>query len=77
MKVKIDKYGIIRDVLPPDQWEIQKPVTLGTLIDDLIKEYPDLAKYKYVVAVNDELAGRKKKISDGDQVIFIPPFAGG
>lgn len=52
--------------------------TVAELFDELRTSHPSLERYpamKY--AVNDELVPADASVSDGDQVLFFPPVAGG
>jgi molybdopterin converting factor small subunit len=39
--------------------------------------YPNLIGKPYRVAVNQEFAGEGAALRDGDEVAFLPPYAGG
>ncbi|NOY37010.1 MAG: MoaD/ThiS family protein [Chlorobi bacterium] len=79
MKIKISTYGIIREVLPVTKWECNNnnSVPLGKVVEEIKEKYPDLSKYKFVTAVNNVISESGEKLSEGDEITFIPPFAGG
>jgi molybdopterin converting factor subunit 1 len=56
-------------------------MTLKDLLDRLDKEIPSfrstLREGRTLIAVNQETAQEDTLISDGDEVAFLPPFAGG
>jgi molybdopterin converting factor subunit 1 len=56
-------------------------MTLKDLLDRLDKEIPSfrntLREGRTLIAVNQETAQEDTPISDGDEVAFLPPFAGG
>lgn len=56
-------------------------MTLKDLLDQLDKEIPSfrstLREGRTLIAVNQETAQEDSLISDGDEVAFLPPFAGG
>lgn len=40
-------------------------------------KYPKLKNYPYLLAVNQDLVRENKKLKPGDEIAFLPPFAGG
>lgn len=56
-------------------------MTLHDLLDRLDKEIPSfrstIREGRTLIAVNQETAQEDTLISDGDEVAFLPPFAGG
>lgn len=56
-------------------------MTLKDLLDRLDKEIPSfrstIREGRTLIAVNQETAQEDTLVSDGDEVAFLPPFAGG
>jgi molybdopterin synthase sulfur carrier subunit len=40
-------------------------------------EFPELVHYSYRIAVNNEIINNDPVLKSGDEVAFMPPFAGG
>lgn len=61
--------------------EISGPLTVDGLIGQLDKDFPGLSdklkKSKAMIAVNQEMAHWDSPVKDGDEIAFMPPFAGG
>ena len=53
--------------------------TARALWDGLAADFPDLAAYRRTVsvAVNEEYARMDARLSDGDEIAFLPPVSGG
>jgi molybdopterin converting factor small subunit len=55
--------------------------TLKELLDRLDQEIPSfrttLREGRTLIAVNQETAQEDTLVSDGDEIAFLPPFAGG
>jgi molybdopterin converting factor small subunit len=55
--------------------------TLKDLLDRLEQDIPSLRNTlregRTLVAVNQEIAQEESPVTDGDEVAFLPPFAGG
>ena len=52
---------------------------VGDLWRELVREMPDLARTGRTppAAVNSQYTGHHAPLSDGDEVAFLPPVAGG
>tara|TARA_B100000686_G_scaffold317397_1_gene366128 strand:- start:214 stop:849 length:636 start_codon:yes stop_codon:yes gene_type:complete len=61
--------------------ELDIPIfsTLDSLIDEFMSKYPDFTSTPeaIVVAVNEEYRSHSYRISEGDEIAFIPPVSGG
>jgi sulfur-carrier protein len=40
-------------------------------------EFPEMVHYNYRIAINNEIINEDPVLKDGDEVAFMPPFAGG
>jgi len=78
MKVRLIKYGILKNILPDAEWNTDRSkATVRDIIEELCAAYPDLSKYKFVTAINDSVVDDRQTVSNGDLLFLIPPFAGG
>ncbi len=57
--------------------EVNTPITLDALLEELKKRLPSLPEGEFLFAVNEEHASRKSVVNDGDTVAVMPPFSGG
>ncbi len=57
--------------------EIQFSGGLGELEAKLEKDFPGFQAKGLLISVNQNLVRDKVAIQDGDEVAFMPPFAGG
>jgi molybdopterin converting factor subunit 1 len=59
--------------------EIAPDSTIGSVWQQLVREFPDLADYERSIssAVNADYARMDHAVSDGDEVAFLPPVSGG
>jgi MoaD family protein len=94
LKVQVKAFAGIKDVLGSEvELEIHEDMTVGDLLDELIKKYGDTFKRQifnpetgklqsYVrILLNgrdiDFLNGLETKLSNGDVLALFPPIAGG
>ena len=73
-------FGIARDIFgaPAIQLNLAEKTTVKQLLEELYVTYPALQELRSVaIAVNAEYALLEQEISAGDEVVIIPPVAGG
>ena len=79
MKINITYFAILQDErgLPSESLETSaaNPAELYAELKDL--HSLSLTKCRLKVAVNDEFADWDSPLNEGDNVVFIPPVAGG
>ncbi len=47
------------------------------LTESLRSKFPQLSEYKTLLSVNRKITNENLKLNDGDEIAFLPPFAGG
>lgn len=59
--------------------EIAPDSTIGSVWQQLVREFPDLAAYERSIstAVNADYARMGQAVTDGDEIAFLPPVSGG
>lgn len=81
MKVRVKFFAILRE--RAGAAEVSKDIAEGTTVADLWrllqKDYPklDVPGIRLLYAVNQNYVGLDHKLSDRDEVVFIPPVSGG
>lgn len=81
--VTVRFFAVLKKLLDRDtmQITITGPTTLKSLLDRMEEEIPSLRSTlregRTLIAVNQEIAQDETPITDGDEIAFLPPFAGG
>lgn len=80
MKIKLVAFGISKDILGDAESEIN--LTSGSdiraLKKELIYKYPDFVKLKSLsFAVEEEYQNDEYGLTEGQEVVIIPPVSGG
>jgi molybdopterin converting factor subunit 1 len=81
VRVTVRLFARLRDIAGASELarEIAPGSTIGSVWRQLASEYPDLTPYGQSIssAVNTDYARMDTKLSDGDEIAFLPPVSGG
>ena len=71
-------FGILSDVTGQGQIKLDGQVTdTKELQENLYEKFPELKKYTFRLAVNQELVDETRSLNQGDIIAIMPPFNGG
>ena len=80
MNIKIIAFGIARDIIGGNQatLDCNKGTTVSQAFVHLTEKYPDFEKLSSLkMAINEEYVPNDFVISEGDELVLIPPVSGG
>lgn len=78
IKLKIIYFGMIAEATGLQQEELIFSENLLEMLDRALqKKYPQIATLNYQFAVNKSIEREDFKLTDGDEIALLPPFAGG
>ena len=80
MDVKIIAFGIAKDILGATEIELNfpKPITVEALLEELKTRYPAFRELRSLaIAINETYASPGQMIEARDEIVIIPPVAGG
>lgn len=55
----------------------QEDSCLESIEQSILKKHPKLRNASYNIAVNQKIGAKNHLINNGDELAFLPPFAGG
>ena len=71
-------FGVLSDVTGQGQIKLDGQVTdTKELQENLYEKFPELKKYTFRLAVNQELVDETRSLNQGDIIAIMPPFNGG
>lgn len=79
MKIQVRYFAAFREAAGTATESVEtKAHTPAALFRECAGRHPALQTYSAsLVAINDEMADWEQPLSDGDEVLFFPPVAGG
>ncbi|MBI1193760.1 MAG: molybdopterin synthase sulfur carrier subunit [Bacteroidetes bacterium] len=81
MPITVLFFGALTELTKTDRLALDAQadafIDLAGLNTHLEQLYPGLSDKPYRVAINQEFAGEGDPLRDGDEVAFLPPYAGG
>ena len=81
MRVTVRLFARLRDITGASELarDVAPGATIGAVWRGLAGEFPDLAPYERSIssAVNADYARMDHKVSEGDEIAFLPPVSGG
>jgi molybdopterin synthase sulfur carrier subunit len=81
VRVTVRLFARLRDITGASELgcDVAPDATIGSVWRQLVDEFPDLRDYERSIssAVNADYARMDQKVSDGDEVAFLPPVSGG
>ena len=77
MKLDLLFFGVLAEEAAASSINIEYTGDIKGLKAEVEKKYPSFAKFDYRVSVNKTLVNENLMLKDGDEVAFLPPFAGG
>jgi len=77
MKIKVLFFGILAEEAGSESLEIDYEGDIFGLKQMVEINYPSFGKYSYQVSLNRVIERNNVTLKEGDEVAFLPPFAGG
>ncbi len=81
--VKVRFFAVLKKIVGKEEMalDVEKGTTLEQLLSRLERDLPPLQQVlkegKVLISVNQEVVPKECLIQNGDEIAFLPPFAGG
>lgn len=77
MSVTVLFFGRLKDVIGKESIIFDRIEDIDSMRRNLFDSFPEMSNEIFAVALNQEIVNGNRKISDGDEIAFLPPIAGG
>lgn len=77
MQINIKIFGQLTELIGANELLLQDVENTDLLKEKLILNFPKLANFPFVIAVNKKIVQQNENIKTGDVLALMPPFAGG
>lgn len=77
MNIQLMLFGSLSAIVGKSQLSVNDCIDTQSLKENLISEYPKLRDFVFLISVNKKLVKNNHILEQGDEVAFLPPFAGG
>ena len=77
MKIKVLAFGQLAEMIGSSSIELPLPANTNELKEQLNKQYPQLSKMNYAMAINKLLIHENQLIAADAVIALLPPFSGG
>ena len=70
-------FGALADVTGISRKHYRNISSFEDLKHRIEDDFPELVHYNFLVAVNNRIINKEPVLRGGEEVIYLPPFAGG
>ena len=77
MDIEVLFFGVLAEVTGTGRKHYRDVKSFDDLKYRIVDEYPELIHYTYRIAVNNEIVTEDPVLTGGEEIAFLPPFAGG
>jgi molybdopterin synthase sulfur carrier subunit len=77
MKVKVLFFGVLSEVTGTSIKVYMDVKSIEHLNQFVTDDFPEIIHYKFKISLNNEIINGDAELKNGDEVAFLPPFAGG
>ncbi|MDX9725782.1 MAG: MoaD/ThiS family protein [Bacteroidales bacterium] len=77
MEINVLFFGVLAEVTGTHRKHYTGVSSFSDLRHRVEDDFPGIAGYNFRIAVNNRLGSEEPVLSDGDEIAYLPPFAGG
>ncbi|MBE0675942.1 MAG: MoaD/ThiS family protein [Bacteroidales bacterium] len=77
MKIRVLFFGVLGERAGGSEKSYEGVADTESLEKRVSEEIEGLAEYSYILSVNRNIVKGNTRLNEGDEVAFLPPFAGG
>lgn len=77
MNIHIRLFGSLAELVGKQEFNINDCMDTNAVKEKLITEFPQLKKCEFLISVNKQIVKTNQKLEPGNEIAFLPPYAGG
>jgi molybdopterin converting factor small subunit len=77
MEISVLFFGVLAEVTGTSRKHYRDIVSFSDLKQRIKDDFPELEHYNFRIAVNNKIINEEPLLRDGEEVAYLPPFAGG
>lgn len=77
MEIHVLFFGVLAEVTKTSFMHYRGVSSFEGLKMRIKDDFPEIDHYNFRIAVNNEIVNEDPVLKDGDEVAYMPPFAGG
>jgi molybdopterin synthase sulfur carrier subunit len=77
MEVKVLFFGVLAEITGTNLKIYRNVRTLDDLKIRIIDDYPEIVHYNFRISYNNVFTNTDHTLNNGDEIAYMPPFAGG
>lgn len=77
MEISVLFFGVLSEVAGVNKKHYRGISSYEDLRHRVEDDFPEFVHYNFRIAVNNTFVNQDPSLSDGDEVAYLPPFAGG
>ncbi|MDP4221890.1 MAG: MoaD/ThiS family protein [Bacteroidota bacterium] len=77
MDINVIFFGVLGDIAGTCQKHYQGVSSFDDLRHRIMDDFPEIMHYNFRISVNNEIINEDPVLRDGDEIAYLPPFAGG
>jgi molybdopterin converting factor small subunit len=77
MEISVLFFGVLSEITGTSRKHYSGIKSFADLKQRIGDDFPEIVHYNFRIAVNNKLVNEDPLLSSGDEVAYLPPFAGG
>jgi molybdopterin synthase sulfur carrier subunit len=77
MSIQVKLFGLLADIVGKTDLTIDGINDTDSLNKKILSDFPKLKDQSFVIAVSKQIVKGNQLLKSGDEVVLLPPFAGG
>lgn len=77
MEISVLFFGVLAEVTGTQRKHYFSIKSFGDLKHRIEDDFPEIMHYNFRIAVNNKIINEEPLLTHGDEIAYLPPFAGG